>query len=96
MAKAKAKKQIIVETKNGKKVRLLTPAQKGAKAAVELKRGVAMTNFGEVKRNENGTPKKLTKAQRSYRAGYLDARSDNAKAYNHNKAKRAAARAAKK
>lgn len=90
MAKKNAKKQIIVETKGGKKIRLLTPDQKGAKAAVELKRGVRLTNFGKVKRNENGSPQKLTKAQRSYRAGYLDARSDNAKAYVHNKAKCAA------
>ena len=95
MAKAKAKKQIIVETKNGKKIRLLTPDQKGAKAAVELKRGVRLTNMGQVKRNEDGSPQKLTKAQRSYRAGYLNARSDNAKAYKHNKAKRAARRVAR-
>ena len=94
MAKKNAKKQIIVETKGGKKIRLLTPDQKGAKAAVELKRGVRLTNFGQVKRNKNGSPQKLTKAQRSYRAGCLNARSDNAKAYVHNKAKRAAKRAA--
>lgn len=84
------KRQIIVETKNGKKVRLLTPDQKGAKAAVELKKGVKMTNFGKVKRNKDGSPKKLTKVERSYRAGYLDARNDNAKAYKHNRKKRAA------
>lgn len=93
---ASNKKQIIVETRNGKKIRLLTPDQKGAKAAVELKRGVRLTNMGQVKRNEDGSPQKLTKAQRSYRAGYLDARSDNAKAYKHNKAKRAARSSAKK
>ena len=63
--------------------------EKGAKAAVELKRGVAITNFGQVKRNKDGTPKRLTKAQRSYRSGYLDARNDNAKAYKYNKKKRA-------
>ena len=91
-----SKKQILVETRNGKKVRLLTPDQKGAKAALELKQGVKHTNFGKVKRDENGSPLKLTKAQRSYRAGYLDARNDNAKAYKANKAKRAARRAAKK
>lgn len=91
-----SKKQIIVETRNGKKVRLLTPDQKGAKAAVELKKGVKLTNFGQVKRNEDGSPRKLNKTERSYRAGYLDARSDNAKAYKANKKKRAARRAAKK
>lgn len=93
---AKQRKLIVVNTKKGKKIRLLTPAQKGAKAAVELKRGVKMTNFGQVKVTQSGNPKKLTKAERAYRAGYLDARSDNAKAYVHNKKKRAAARAAKK
>lgn len=90
------KKQIIVETKSGKKVRLLTPDQKGAKAAVELKKGVKLTNFGQVKRDENGHPIKLTKAQRSYRAGYLNARSDNAKAYNHNKKKKAPRKSGRK
>ena len=83
------KKKIIVRTRTGKQIRLLTPDQKGAKAAVELKKGVKLTNFGEVKRTQNGSPMKLTKAERSYRAGYLDARKDNAKAYNHNKKKRA-------
>lgn len=91
-----SKKQIIVETKSGKKVRLLTPDQKGAKAAVELKKGVKLTNFGQVKRNENGSPRKLNKVERSYRAGYLDARKDNAEAYKHNKKKKAARKAAKK
>ena len=81
------KKQIIVENKNGKKVRLLTPDQKGAKAAVELKKGIKLTNFGKVKRDKGGNPLKLNKAERSYRAGYLDARTDNAKAYKHNKKK---------
>ena len=82
---AASKRQIVVTTKSGKKVRLLTPAQKGAKAAVELKKGVKMTNFGEVKMNRDGSPRKLTKVERAYRAGYLNARSDNAKAYKHNK-----------
>ena len=82
------KKKIIVRTRTGKQIRLLTPDQKGAKAAVELKKGVKLTNFGEVKRTQNGSPMKLTKVERSYRAGYLDARKDNAKAYKHNKQKR--------
>ena len=85
----KKAKQIVVTTKKGKQVRLLNPAQKGAKAAVELKRGVKMTNFGKVKTKKDGTPRALTKTERAYRAGYLDARNDNAKAYKHNKAKRA-------
>lgn len=82
---AASKRQIVVTTKSGKKIRLLTPAQKGAKAAVELKKGVKLTNFGKVKTNRDGSPRKLTKVERAYRAGYLNARSDNAKAYKHNK-----------
>lgn len=83
-----SKKQIIVQTRKGKTIRLLTPAQKGVKAAEELKRGVKLTNFGKVKRKKNGQVQTLTKVERSYRAGYLDARSDNAKAYVHNQKKR--------
>lgn len=83
-----SKKHIIVQTRKGKTIRLLTPAQKGVKAAEELKRGVKLTNFGKVKRKKNGQVQTLTKVERSYRAGYLDARSDNAKAYVHNQKKR--------
>lgn len=83
------KKQIIVETRSGKKIRLLTPDQKGAKAAVELKKGVKLTNFGQVKYKDNGEPMKLTKVERAYRAGYLDSRKDNAKAYVYNKKRKA-------
>ena len=93
---AKNKKQIMVTTRKGKRIRLLTPDQKGAKAAVELKHGVMYTNMGEVKRDGQGNARKLNKVQRSYRAGYLNARKDNAKAYVHNKKKRAAKRAAGK
>ena len=89
-------KQIIVKTKSGKEIRLLTPSQKGAKAATELKKGVKLTNFGKVKRNKDGSPRKLNKAERAYRGGYLDARKDNAKAYVHNKKKRAARKATAK
>ena len=88
------KRQIIVETRTGKKVRLLTPDQKGAKAATELKKGVKMTNFGQVKRNKDGSPRKLNTKERAYRAGYLDARNDNAKAYKANKKKKSARKVA--
>ena len=93
---AKKKGQIIVTTKSGKMVRLLTPAEKGGKYAFELKKGVRVTNMGEPKYNEDGSPQKLTKAQRAYRVGYLDARGDNAKAYKHNKKKKAEKKAAAK
>jgi len=73
------------KNKEGKTVTLLNPAEKGQLYARELK--------------DNYNPKtgyELTHTQRSYRSGYLDARKDNAKAYKHNKEKRAAKRAAKK
>ena len=92
---AKKNKQIIVKTKSGKTVRLLNPAQKGGKYAFELKNGVKVTNFGSAKRNRDGSLRRLKKDERAYRAGYLDARNDNAKAYKHNKKKRAARRNAK-
>ena len=84
------------KTKDGKRVRvgtkivdsdgvtktLLTPAGKTAKAAEELRRGVKITNDGQVKTNKNGKPQKLTKAQKAYRRGRLDQARDSAKCYN--------------
>ena len=77
----------IVTTRSGKTIRLLSPAEKGKKAAYELKKGMKFTNMGKPKQNPDGSPMTLNKAQRAYRAGYLDARKDNAKAYNYNKKK---------
>lgn len=82
-----AKKQNIVTTRSGKTIRLLSPAEKGAKAAFELKTGVKHTNMGKPKKNPDGSPMQLNKSQRAYRAGYLDARKDNAKAYKYNQKK---------
>lgn len=67
---------------NGKSTTLLTPAGKGAKAATELKMNARITNDGEVKTNKNGTPQKLSKAQRAWRSGYLAAQKDSANCYN--------------
>ena len=64
---------------NGQKVLLLNPDQRGRKYAVELKRGVDVY-----------TEKPLRNTQKSYRSGYLKARSDSAKAWKARKAKRAA------
>ena len=75
----------IVKTRSGKTIRLLSPAEKGKKAAYELKKGIRFTNMGKPKQNPDGSPMRLNKAQRAYRAGYLNARKDNAKAYNYNK-----------
>ena len=67
-----------VKNRNGETVVLLNPAEKGQLYARELK--------------DNYAPKTadgLSRSQRAYRSGYLDARKDNAKAYKHNKKKRA-------
>ena len=77
----------IVTTRSGKTIRLLSPAEKGKKAAYELKKGMKFTNMGKPKQNPDGSYMTLSKPQRAYRAGYLDARKDNAKAYNYNKKK---------
>ena len=75
--------------KDAKVTILLTPAGKTAKAAEELRRGVKMTNAGEVKTNRNGNPMTLTKEERAYRAGRLDQAKDSAKCYNATQAKAA-------
>ena len=61
----------IITGKNGGKVVLLNPAEKGKRYARELKHG----------KNVN-TKEELTDTQRAYRSGYLSARSDSAKCYN--------------
>ena len=55
---------------------VLTPAGKGAKFASELKNNKRYYNKGTKVKAEG-----LTDTQRAYRAGYLDARKDNAKVY---------------
>ncbi|MBQ7339227.1 MAG: hypothetical protein IJW43_00030 [Clostridia bacterium] len=76
---------IVVKSKNGKSVVLLNPAEKGAKFAKELKRGVKHTNEGHIKTDKDKKGIRLTKEERAYRAGYLSARQDNAKAFNSKK-----------
>ena len=72
---------VTVINRKGQTITLLNPSEKGQLYARELK-----DNYNP--RTGDG----LTKGQRAYRSGYLDARKDNAKAYKHNKAKRAAKR----
>ncbi len=69
------------KNKKGKEVVLLNPAEKGRKAAAELKAGVHATNDHKIKKDANGQPLRLSKEARSYRAGYLDARKDSANAW---------------
>ena len=85
-----------VKGKNGQEVTLLTPSERGRKFADELGNGVKQTNNGLLKTDVLGKPVKLTEKERAYRAGYIDARKDNAKAYKHNQKKKAAKKAAKK
>jgi len=69
------------KNKNGKTVTLLNPAEKGEKFAKELRRGVKHTNSGSIKTDKNKKGIRLTAEQRAYRSGYLDARTDSAKAF---------------
>lgn len=77
-----AKSGVFVKFKDGTNVTLLTPSGRAKKFANELKTNVACDNSGCIKRDEYDMPVELTKAQRAYRGGYLDAMKDSAKAYN--------------
>lgn len=73
----------LVNKEDGRKFTALNPSGKGAKYAQELKDGKRVLNDLETpKLNDKGKQMKLNKSQRAYRAGYLDARKDNAKAFN--------------
>lgn len=67
--------------KNGKRVIFANPSDKARKYASELKSKQKLTYSGEVKKDKNGKKIKLNKASASYRIGYLQARSDNAKVF---------------
>lgn len=67
----------VVRTRKGNKIILRTPAEKGKRYARQMRNGV-VSETGEV----------LKKEGYAYRAGYLQARSDNAKAYKHNRKRR--------
>ena len=83
-----------IRKKDGRTVTLLNPAQKGKKFSLELKEGYLISNSGRYRVDEDG-PLPLSDAQRAYRAGYLDSRSDNAKAFKHKMKKKAANRRSK-
>ena len=68
----------IFNSKNGKKIVLRNPSEKGKRYARQLKNN-----------RVDETGKELSKTDRAFRIGYLTSRSDNAKAYKHKqKAKR--------
>lgn len=84
MAK-KEKKPIIVIDKNGYPKRLLRPDEKATKFAKEIRFKWHFTNLYEPKVDKNGVLLPLTKVQQAFRAGYLQARTDNAKVYKYKK-----------
>ena len=76
-----------IMSKRGKVVTLLNPAEKAAKFADELNTRQKFTNSGAVKHDAKGRFIMLNAVERSYRAGYLDARKDNSNAYKAKKKK---------
>lgn len=72
---------IRVSSKNGKEIVLLNPAERGKKYSIELKHNTALTNSARRKKDDKGNILHLSDKQRAFRAGYLSARNDNAKAY---------------
>ena len=74
-----------VKNKNGNWFTLLNPSQRGRKYAKDVHN-----------KHDTITKKPLNNTQLAFRSGYLKARSDNAKAWKSNKAKRDAKRAEKK
>ena len=79
---SKDKKRVVVERKSdGKRKTLLTPTGKLAKFKAEIANNVRITNEGKRKKNDNGYPMTLTKAQKSYRKGYMHALGEQAAIY---------------
>lgn len=70
-----------VKGKKGNIVMLLNPAEKRAKALAELQDGIKRTNDYHAKKDAKGRPQRLTKVERAYRAGYVQAGTDSAKCF---------------
>ena len=62
---------VVVTNKNGKMVILLNPNEKAEKFALEMKTGKKFTNALDYKCAKSGEVMQLNKAERAYRAGYL-------------------------
>lgn len=73
---------------DGTVVTLLNPSGKADKFFKEKQSGLRRTNDGFLKRDEFGLEIPLSESQRAYRAGYLDAQKDSARAYKVKKARR--------
>lgn len=67
---------------------LLNPSEKRDKFFTELKQGVKRTNDGKFKLTKDKKAMHLTKVERAYRSGYIQAQNDSAKCYNAKKGKR--------
>ncbi len=79
---SKSKKRVIVERKSdGKRKTLLTPTGKVAKFKAEIENDVRLTNDGKRKKTDNGSSMKLTKAQKAYRKGYINALGEQSAIY---------------
>ena len=78
---------VVVVGKKGQDVVLLNPQEKRNKFFVELTKGVKRTNSGSFKL-KNKKAQKLTKEERAYRVGYIQAQNDSARAYNSKKNKK--------
>ncbi len=81
----KAKSGTVCTFNDGTQAILLNPNGKGEKYAMELAMRTKITNDGVFKTDDDGNEVGLNCCEASYRAGYLQARKDSAKAY---KAKR--------
>lgn len=60
---------------------LLNPSEKRTKAFDELINGICLTNDGHIKIDRLGKPRRLTKVQRAYRAGYIASQNDSASVF---------------
>ena len=77
-----------VISRNGKRITLLNPSEKGAKYAKELKKGYKIRNDGSYALGKDKKGIRLSKEGRAYRAGFLDAQKASAKAYKARKKKK--------
>ena len=79
---SKSKKEVVVERiKDGKRKTLLTPTGKVAKFKAEIENDVRITNDHKRKKTADGKPMKLTKAQKAYRKGYINALGEQSAIY---------------
>ena len=72
---------VIVKNSKGNNVMLLNPSEKGLKYSLEIKHKKALTNNGKRKIGEDGRQVRLNDTQLAWRAGYLQAQKDSAKAF---------------